>query len=364
MLWLSRLRPPVPGTASKPRASTREILGLLTLVFLGVPLLAQDPGMPKPPEATWSPGRAALLSVEGRVVYRMDGANLSGVLVSLTDFRGVLRGTYYTREGGAFAFTNLGPGRYTLTFSLQGFIEENQTLELIFSSSRGLVVALFPTEKTASSSAIPLAPVWALQVPAKAQKEFEKGLAWLERDGSKQSLSHLQEAIRLYPQYAAAYAALATAQTNLSDSAAARESYERALEIDPNLFAACLGLGTLHIQEKRYREAEKYLLRARMLRPDDWRVIYQFGEMYWGLGDWPRTEETVRRGIALHEKLPRLHILLINSLAGQEKLPDALVTMEDFLRLFPRHPAASQVRLKRDQLKAEIEKNGAAAVKP
>jgi len=364
MLWLSRLRPPLPSTGSKLRTSIREILGLLTLVFLGVSLLAQDPGMPKPPETIWSPGRPALLGVEGRVVYRMDGVNLSGVLVSLTDFRGVLRGTYYTREGGAFAFTNLGPGRYTLTFSLQGFTEENQTLELIFSSLRGIVVALSPSEKVGSSSGVPLTPVWALQVPPKARKEFEKGLASLERDESKQSLRHFQEAIRLYPQYAAAYSVLAAAQTNLRDSVAARESYERALEIDHNLFAACLGLGTLYVEEKRYQEAEKYLLRARMLRPDDWKVLYQLGEMYRDLGDWPRTEEAVRRGIALYEKLPRMHILLINSLAGQEKLPHALVAMEDFLRLFPTHAAASQVRQKRDQLKAEIQKHGAATVKP
>jgi hypothetical protein len=66
--------------------------------------------------------------------------------------------------------------------------------------------------------------------------------------------------------------------------------------------------------------------------------------------------ESLRRGVELHPEFARLHLLLMNVLALQEKYPEALAEMEKFLRMFPQDSFAPQVRQKRDLLKAQIEK--------
>ncbi len=66
----------------------------------------------------------------------------------------------------------------------------------------------------------------------------------------------------------------------------------------------------------------------------NWRVHYQLGEIYWRMGDWAKAEENLRRAVELHGKFPRIHLLLINALAGQEKYAELLAAMETFLKLF------------------------------
>ncbi len=50
----------------------------------------------------------------------------------------------------------------------------------------------------------------------------------------------------------------------------------------------------------------------------------------------------------------------LNVLAGQEKFPETLAAMENFLKLFSEDRFAPQVRQKRDLLKAHIEKPAGA----
>lgn len=349
-------------TAPYPRSSLR-VWGrdlLLAFVLFSLPVNAQDPGLPQRPGPLQAPGGRVSVSIDGQVVAEQEGANLAGVHVTLTDFRGAIRGTYQTRAGGAFAFTNLPPGRYTLVFSHPDFVEHRQIVELVFASHQGLIITLFRNARAASSPSSATVPVWALQIPGKAQKEFNKGLEALERGDAKLSVDHLELAIQLYPRFATAYGALGTAYSNAGDSKAAAAAFEKALEIDENLFPAYLGLGTLCVTEQRYPDAEKHLARARTLKPDDWHVHFQLGELYWRTDEWAKAEENLRRAIELHGKLPRMHLLMINVLAGQEKFPEALAAMENFLKLFSEDRFAPQVRQKRDLLMAHIEKTAGA----
>jgi len=199
---------------------------------------------------------------------------------------------------------------------------------------------------------------WALQIPDRAQKRYSQGLEALQKNHPEQSIAHFQAAVQAYPRFAAAYAALGSAQLSLGNRKGAAESLEKALQIDENLPGACLGLAALYAEQKRYPEAEKQLLRARMLKPDDWRVHYQLGELYWRAGEWIKAEESLRRGGQLHREFPRLYLLLMNVLALEEKYPEALAEMDRFLVMFPQDSFAAQVRRKRDLLKAEIEKSG------
>ncbi len=81
------------------------------------------------------------------------------------------------------------------------------------------------------------------------------------------------------------------------------------------------------------------------------------------MGDWAKAEENLRRAVELHGKFPRIHLLLINALAGQEKYAELLAAMETFLKLFPDDRFAPQVVRKRDLLRAELAKQSTSKEK-
>ncbi len=348
---LPRIRSNAPQARDPFREQRRALL--LAVLLFSVPLAAQDPGMRQPSNTTGPLGRQTLFTIEGRVVAENEGASLSGVHVTVTDFRGSTRGTYETRTGGAFSFPNLSTGRYTLVFSHPDFMDQTQTVEILVMSPQALIVTLSRKTRGASSSQ-PVVPTWALQIPARAQKEYDKGLEALEHEDVEVSIAHLRTAVELYPRFAAAYGALGTAYNSAGDPKAAAEAFQKALEIDDSLFTAHLGLGSVYLAQQRYKEAEKYLLRAGTLKPEDWRAQYQLGDLYWRTADWPASEEKLRRAIELHGKLPRMYLLMINVLAGQEKYTETLAAMENFLKLFPDDRFAAQVTQKRDLLREEL----------
>ena len=80
-------------------------LGALALIYLATRAKAAPP--PPPP-----PGLATLY---GQVKDAITGEAISGVLVSLNGLE------THTNGGGDYAFTDLEPGAYTLTFSKEGY---------------------------------------------------------------------------------------------------------------------------------------------------------------------------------------------------------------------------------------------------
>jgi len=204
-----------------------------------------------------------------------------------------------------------------------------------------------------------MVPVWALKIPREAQKAYSQGVRELRKREKRKSIRYFEAAIQLYPQYATAFSALGAAHLGMGETNEAATAFENALKIDENLPDACMGLGALYNAQQRHGDAEKLLLRARLLKPDDWRVHYELGETYRAAEDWAKAEESLRQARNLHEDLPRLHLLLINVLALQNKHNETLTAMENFLRLFPQNSFAQQVRQKRDLLKRHLQKEPA-----
>ena len=78
------------------------------------------------------------------------------------------------------------------------------------------------------------------------------GVAYLSRKEYRQAMSHLQEAIRLVPDFAAAYNNLGQAYEGLGQYDKARFNYEKAVEFNPQYADAYLNLGKL-----LYRSGER-----------------------------------------------------------------------------------------------------------
>jgi Flp pilus assembly protein TadD len=78
------------------------------------------------------------------------------------------------------------------------------------------------------------------------------------------------EAVRLHPSDANAWNGLGWTQFNGGDLASAEESFRKAVEINPELPGALNGLGQIFLSQRKYAEAEKFLLQAAPQAPAAW----------------------------------------------------------------------------------------------
>ncbi len=79
-----------------------------------------------------------------------------------------------------------------------------------------------------------------------------------------------REALRLDPADANAWNGLGWAQFNSGDTAGAEQSFRKAVDISPGLPGALNGLGQVFLAQRRYPEAEKFLLQAAPQAPAAW----------------------------------------------------------------------------------------------
>lgn len=317
-------------------------------------LVANVPGrlgaMPSPAPN----GKPQSFSITGRLVSGAQREPVAYAHLTLIGVRGPV-GSQITDHDGRFGFYNLGEGSYTLEFALASGRRGSVTVDVFDGPVKDLHIRADESgPRLAEKPADPVLRVWALRIPPKAEKNYRDALAALGKNDPRRAIPHLRKAIAAYPEFAAAHAALGTAFLLQNQDARAAAAFEQALAIDENLPDACFGLGSLYSQQRRYREAEVLLLRAQMLRPEDWTVLYALGENYYRAGLGGKAEQSLRRAHELHVETPRLHVLLINALLAQDKLAESLGEMEEFLRLFPDDPLASPVRLKRDALRESL----------
>lgn len=170
----------------------------------------------------------------------------------------------------------------------------------------------------------------------------------VEADGTLDKVQTLQQAIRLNPEYAAPYIAIAMAYRGMASNgladpnqsyAAARIAVEKALELDPDSPSVHRELGwILWRREWNFPEAEKEFRRAIDLSPNDAAARETFGLFLKSMG---RFEEALAQSRAAVELNPREPYSRTNagSLLALMKEYDA--SMREFataVEIDPRHP--------------------------
>jgi tetratricopeptide (TPR) repeat protein len=321
-------------------------------LLLWIPLLLS--ALAGPVMAQQMPGTVGVRSmIEGRVITPSNEP-LRGVTVVLVDFKGADRRTAFTDDSGAFVFANLRPGNYEIQASQAGFLPQTVRVDHDGERDYSMRIVLRARADGSEVRSTAATAVWALRIPSAAQQAYDRGIAEMQQKRAKQAQEHFLKAVALYPEYASAHAALGSLALAAKDSRAAQAAFARAVEIDGNLLDAQLGLASLALAEKKFDDARTYLLKARGLKPDDWRILHQLGETEWQLGLFEAAEPNLRRAVELNSSSERTHLLLINVLALLERYPEALSAMDVFLKLFPRSSFAPQVREKREALKKQI----------
>ncbi len=95
------------------------------------------------------------------------------------------------------------------------------------------------------------------------------------------AIKHLNKAIEIYPTYLNAWLLLGNAHYDLTgDPDQAKQYYEKTLELKPNYFEGNYNLGSIYLENDRYKEAIPYLEKAVNIEPQKFEARYNLAEAY------------------------------------------------------------------------------------
>ncbi|MDA2934089.1 tetratricopeptide repeat protein [Acidobacteria bacterium AH-259-D05] len=239
---------------------------------------------------------------------------------------------------GRFKFKNLRPGMYTLIIAVPLWGEMRRTIEVgpSFADSKGRIEGTFYLEEKYSREDEYTISATQLSVPDRAKREYRRAEERLEKHDISQAVKHLEKAVDLAPQFAAAWNHLGTIAYHSREYKQAEEYFRESLKQDPHFYPPLVNLGGALLSQGRAEESFPYNLRAVQARPDDALAHSQLGQSYLLLSQLEEAERHLKQAKALdpkHFSLPQLMLAEIYQLLQNDW---ALISeLEEFLEYHP-----------------------------
>lgn len=142
-------------------------------------------------------------------------------------------------------------------------------------------------EEAAEESKLPNG--WSLATGKENAAKLAK-LGWQLWQSGKlaQAEEKFQQAVRLAPDDANAWNGLGWAEFNSGNSQDAEQAFQKAVSLDPNQPGALNGLGQIYLSQRKYDQAESYLLKAAPQAPAAW---YGLTRLYLLEGKYDQAEK-------------------------------------------------------------------------
>ncbi|MDE3197213.1 MAG: tetratricopeptide repeat protein [Acidobacteriota bacterium] len=198
-----------------------------------------------------------------------------------------------------------------------------------------------------------------LNAPKKARDEYESGLKALRSGRTDTAAKDFERAIAAYPGYANAWLDLGRARQQLGTSAAARDAWKKAIELDPKLTGAYVELGLDAGLSHEWKGATQYLDKALRLDPVSYPDAW-FGDAvaHYYLGENDAAEKSAREAVRLDPKgrNPRAGYVLGMILARKGDRAGAAAELRGYLKAAPQAPDAALVKAQLAQIEGGIAK--------
>jgi len=305
----------------------------------------------------------ATVEIHGQVRFAEGGAPAEQVVVRLESFDGGGSiSEVFTDRLGKFQFTGLPPAQYSVRVRQSGYRDVEQSIDMTTTSS-GLVmlqlirdIPLAGTSVTGSINA---------NVPAAAQKEFDKGVAALAAGGKDKTtfaVKCFEKAVSIYPKFVEARLKLGTGYMDLGQWDKAEQALLATVDVDPKAFNAFFALSEVYLRESKIGDAEKVLTKGLAIQDASYLGHLNLARVYWEkareIKDLtqakPALEKSyneVKRALTLDPNLAGAHLLKGNLLLRVGRANDAVNEFNEYLRLEPNGPFAGETRTLVDKIK-------------
>lgn len=288
--------------------------------------------------------------VVGHVRLSETGLPANRIPIRLERFGGGLVDQIDTDGSGRFRFANLQRGFYKVILNVPGFRPSQQDADLQVNFRAVLIFELTAED----SRAFALIDVIDARAPAEAREAMARGRTALGKKSYQESITHLQKAVFLYPEFYEAHLLLGTAFLDSRDWKKAEVAFERAAQLKTGSVAAILSLGEVYWREKRFDEAEKTLLDGLKLDDKSWHGHFTLARLYWDLDNISKAAPAIGRTLQLKPDFAPAHLLAGNILLKINQQERALAAYQDYLRLEPKGEFAVQTRELVDKLSKAI----------
>lgn len=200
-----------------------------------------------------------------------------------------------------------------------------------------------------------------LAVPEKAREELFKAITAYSRHDAQASQQHLETALRITPDFAAALSFRGFIEINANRFDAAMDDLQHSLRADPALAITYLYLGSLLNHLGRYDEALASLDRNAQFEPRSWSCAYERARSWLGKHDYQRALAEINRAVTLGAEAKMgnaLRIMRGNALYGLKQYDKATAELQAYLSAEPDGKLASVardliIRIDRDAIVAE-----------
>jgi tetratricopeptide (TPR) repeat protein len=288
-------------------------------------------------------------------VYELTGQILPEGVASITLFGAdhPFTTSALTDDFGHFAFKKLMAATYTVSVFLPGEGEVRRTIEIgpgTADARRRVHLALKIADQNFDRTAVSRRNAVSrlqLSISERAVREYADAQKDLERHDTSAAELHLERAVQLAPQYAAAWNNLGTIAYQTQRFWLAEQRFREALRQDPTAYEPLVNLGGVLINMRKLDEALEVNIHAILTRPNDALAQSQLGMAYFETGQYDLAIKHLElaRGLdAAHFSHPQLYLAEIFLRRGDKRATADV--LEDFLRHHPDYPQALVMRRK------------------
>jgi tetratricopeptide (TPR) repeat protein len=248
---------------------------------------------PRQPNRSTSPDSSSVGTIRGKVLLPSGGFVTQSIRISLQTIRGI-DSTVFTDNNGTFEFTRLNPGRYQVVVDADPRLYETSTesIEIV----RGMLAMINIVLKEKGRTGQPkVGAVSAVEldsdVPSKARKEFERASDASKNGKAEEAITHLRNAIAIYPQYLKAHNDLGAQLLELNRLDEAEQELRLALSIDPAAFNPTLNLGIVLLKNHEIQAAIGVLEKATSMQSQSPAARFFYGLALMGASEGERAEK-------------------------------------------------------------------------
>jgi tetratricopeptide (TPR) repeat protein len=259
---------------------------------------------------------------------------------------------------GHFRFKEVEPGTYTISVSTQLGSEVRKTVEICAATAdkKGRVTVGISLDGQASNRAeAGTVSARSLQVPDRAQREYEQALRDIARRDFDGALVCLQRSVRIAPGFATAWNQLGTMAYQTQHYREAENYFRKGLDADPNAYEPLVNLGGVLLTLDNFDGALKYNSEAVRRRPEDALGQSQLGLTYALLNQLDAAEKHLLVSIRLDpDHFSRPQLTLAEVYIRKNEPGRAADELEGFLRSHPDWPSAAKMEQSIAQLRSRI----------
>ena len=186
-----------------------------------------------------------------------------------------------------------------------------------------------------------------MSAPDRAKHAYEKGRKAFGENKFSDAEKELSQAVKIYPNFAAAWSLLGDIHQQQKQFAPAINEYTQALAADPRFVNPSFGLALIAVQEKRWEDAVQFTDHVAKMNSLAFPSAYFYNAVAnYNLGRLEPAEQSARKFKSLdtEHRHPDVCLLLGQIFIHKNDGASAALEMREYLTLMPNAPNAEEVR--------------------